>query len=136
MRGIVPIKFVNASFFHDGWDAVLPGQEDERRGGLMATPAQRIQPGRVAVIPVRPHRFHVAVGKPNVAPPTVPQMRTSPVWVVARDAARAVAGEGIAQLIFLAADGLCRVSYRDRKGKYQAQKGIVLSRVESEGEAT
>jgi len=49
---------------------------------------------------------------------------------------RVYAGEGIAQLIFLAADGLCRVSYRDRKGKYQAQKGIVLSRVESEGEAT
>jgi dCTP deaminase len=49
---------------------------------------------------------------------------------------RVYAGEGIAQLIFLAADGLCRVSYRDRKGKYQAQKGIVLSRVESDRGAT
>ncbi len=40
------------------------------------------------------------------------------------------AGEGIAQLIFLAAEGICRTSYKDRKGKYQAQKGIVHSRVE------
>lgn len=39
-------------------------------------------------------------------------------------------GEGIAQLIFLEADEICRTSYQDRKGKYQAQKGIVLSRVE------
>jgi len=46
---------------------------------------------------------------------------------------RIYAGEGIAQLIFLAADEICEVSYRDRKGKYQAQKQIVLSRVEKEG---
>jgi len=32
-------------------------------------------------------------------------------------------------LIFLAADGICDVSYRDRKGKYQAQKEIVHSKV-------
>ena len=38
-------------------------------------------------------------------------------------------GEGIAQLIFLSADELCTISYKDRKGKYQAQKGIVLSKV-------
>lgn len=37
-------------------------------------------------------------------------------------------GEGVAQLVFLAADGVCRVSYADRKGKYQTQKGIELSR--------
>ena len=42
---------------------------------------------------------------------------------------RIYAGEGIAQLIFLAADGICDVSYRDRKGKYQAQKEIVHSKV-------
>ncbi len=40
-------------------------------------------------------------------------------------------GEGIAQLIFLSADELCTISYKDRKGKYQAQKGIVLSKVGS-----
>lgn len=44
-------------------------------------------------------------------------------------AVRVYAGEGIAQLIFLSADDGCRISYRDRKGKYQAQKGIVLSKV-------
>ena len=39
-------------------------------------------------------------------------------------------GEGIAQLLFLEASEVCQISYRDRKGKYQAQKGIVLSKVE------
>lgn len=39
-------------------------------------------------------------------------------------------GEGIAQVIFLEATEMCRTSYRDRKGKYQAQKGIVLSRID------
>lgn len=43
---------------------------------------------------------------------------------------RIYAGEGIAQLIFLAADEICDISYRDRKGKYQDQKKIVLSRVD------
>jgi dCTP deaminase len=38
--------------------------------------------------------------------------------------------EGIAQLIFLEASEECRTSYADRKGKYQAQKGIVLSKVD------
>lgn len=42
---------------------------------------------------------------------------------------RVYAGEGIAQLVFLSADEECEISYRDRKGKYQAQEGIVLSRV-------
>ncbi len=46
---------------------------------------------------------------------------------------RIYSGEGIALLIFLSADEVCRISYRDRKGKYQAQKGIVLSRVEPHG---
>ena len=40
------------------------------------------------------------------------------------------AGEGIAQLIFIEASEECRVSYRDRKGKYQGQRGIVLSKVD------
>ena len=42
---------------------------------------------------------------------------------------RIYAGEGIAQLVFLSADEECEVSYRDRKGKYQAQQGIVFSKV-------
>ncbi len=41
--------------------------------------------------------------------------------------------EGIAQLIFLEASEECHTSYGDRKGKYQAQKGIVLSKVEGAG---
>ncbi|UCD63962.1 MAG: dCTP deaminase [Candidatus Zixiibacteriota bacterium] len=41
---------------------------------------------------------------------------------------RVYAGEGIAQLIFLQAAELCEQSYRDKKGKYQAQKGITMSK--------
>jgi dCTP deaminase len=40
---------------------------------------------------------------------------------------RVYAGEGIAQLLFLGAAEICEVSYRDKKGKYQAQKEITLS---------
>ncbi|BCX15624.1 MAG: hypothetical protein KatS3mg097_516 [Candidatus Parcubacteria bacterium] len=44
--------------------------------------------------------------------------------------AKIYANEGIAQLIFLEADEPCKISYADRKGKYQKQKSIVLPKVE------
>lgn len=44
--------------------------------------------------------------------------------------ARVYANEGIAQLLFLGADQVCAVSYADKKGKYQAQKEITLSKSE------
>lgn len=44
--------------------------------------------------------------------------------------ARIYANEGIAQIIFLRADGPpCRTSYKDRKGRYNAQQTIVLPHV-------
>jgi len=43
--------------------------------------------------------------------------------------AKVYSGEGIAQLVFIRSEGDCGVSYADRKGKYQAQKQIRLSRV-------
>ncbi len=43
--------------------------------------------------------------------------------------ARIYANEGIAQLIFFEADEVCEVSYADRKGKYQAQRGVTLPRI-------
>jgi len=43
--------------------------------------------------------------------------------------ARVYSGEGIAQLVFIRSQGECGTSYADRKGKYQAQKQIRLSRV-------
>ncbi len=43
--------------------------------------------------------------------------------------ARIYANEGIAQLIFLQAAEICEVSYKDKSGKYQAQKGITLPRM-------
>ena len=39
------------------------------------------------------------------------------------------ANEGISQLVFLGTSELCRISYADKSGKYQAQKGITLSRL-------
>jgi dCTP deaminase len=40
------------------------------------------------------------------------------------------ANEGIAQLLFLEASEICETSYADRTGKYQAQKGITLAKME------
>jgi dCTP deaminase len=40
--------------------------------------------------------------------------------------AKIYANEGVAQMIFLETDDVCAVSYRDRKGKYQGQKGVTL----------
>ncbi|OAI47877.1 dCTP deaminase [Planctomycetaceae bacterium SCGC AG-212-F19] len=40
--------------------------------------------------------------------------------------AKIYAGEGIAQIIFVRADAVCRTSYADKKGKYQDQKGLTL----------
>ncbi len=40
--------------------------------------------------------------------------------------AKIYANEGIAQIIFLRADQVCRVSYADKKGKYQDQPGLTL----------
>ncbi len=39
------------------------------------------------------------------------------------------ANEGIAQIVFLEASEVCETSYADKKGKYQAQKGIVLPKI-------
>lgn len=44
--------------------------------------------------------------------------------------AKVYANEGIAQLIFLRADEVCRTSYADKQGKYQDQPGLTLPRVD------
>lgn len=44
--------------------------------------------------------------------------------------AKIYANEGIAQVIFLSADGVCETSYADRAGKYQGQVEITLPTVE------
>lgn len=40
--------------------------------------------------------------------------------------AKIYANEGVAQMIFFEADEACAVSYKDRGGKYQGQKGVTL----------
>jgi dCTP deaminase len=45
--------------------------------------------------------------------------------------AKIYANEGIAQVLFFEADDddVCQVSYGDRKGKYQAQRGVTLPKI-------
>jgi len=43
---------------------------------------------------------------------------------------RIYANEGIAQVLFLSADEICEISYKDKKGKYQRQTGIWLPKTE------
>lgn len=40
--------------------------------------------------------------------------------------AKIYANEGVAQMLFLESDEVCEVSYLDRGGKYQGQKGVTL----------
>jgi dCTP deaminase len=42
---------------------------------------------------------------------------------------RLYAGEGIAQVVFFESDEACEVTYADRQGKYQAQRGITPARL-------
>ena len=43
--------------------------------------------------------------------------------------AKIYANEGIAQVLFFQSDEACAVSYKDKKGKYQAQRGVTLPRL-------
>jgi dCTP deaminase len=43
--------------------------------------------------------------------------------------AKIYANEGIAQMLFFESDEPCEVSYADKKGKYQSQKGLTLPRM-------
>ena len=43
--------------------------------------------------------------------------------------AKIYANEGIAQVLFFQSDEPCDVSYKDKRGKYQAQQGVTLPRI-------
>ena len=43
--------------------------------------------------------------------------------------ARIYAGEGIAQFLFFEGNEPCETSYADKKGKYQAQRGVTLPKI-------
>jgi dCTP deaminase len=43
--------------------------------------------------------------------------------------AKIYANEGIAQMLFFESDEVCETSYADKKGKYQAQKGLTLPKL-------
>jgi dCTP deaminase len=40
--------------------------------------------------------------------------------------ARIYANEGVAQVVFFESDEVCEISYKDRGGKYQGQRGVTL----------
>ena len=48
--------------------------------------------------------------------------------------AKIYANEGIAQMLFFRGEGVCKVSYADKKGKYQDQKGLTLPFVTGVGD--
>ena len=43
--------------------------------------------------------------------------------------AKIYANEGIAQVLFFQSDEQCEMSYKDKKGKYQAQRGVTLPKI-------
>ncbi len=43
--------------------------------------------------------------------------------------AKIYANEGIAQILFFESDEVCQTSYADKKGKYQAQRGLTLPKL-------
>ena len=43
--------------------------------------------------------------------------------------AKIYANEGLAQVLFFQSDEECEVSYKDRNGKYQGQRGITLPKL-------
>jgi len=43
--------------------------------------------------------------------------------------AKIYANEGVAQFLFFESDEECEISYKDKKGKYQGQKGVTLPRM-------
>lgn len=43
--------------------------------------------------------------------------------------AKLYANEGVAQVVFLKAEQVCKTSYADKKGKYQGQKKITIAKI-------
>jgi dCTP deaminase len=43
--------------------------------------------------------------------------------------AKIYANEGIAQVLFFQSDEPCEISYKDKSGKYQAQRGVTLPKI-------
>jgi dCTP deaminase len=67
----------------------------------------------------------------NVTPfePEWEGFATIAITNTSRAPVRLYANEGIGQLVFLKADRPCEVSYKDKKGKYQAQKKVTYAKI-------
>ncbi len=50
--------------------------------------------------------------------------------------AKIYANEGVAQMLFLQSDEACEVSYKDRGGKYQGQRGVTLPKAGAQSVST
>lgn len=54
---------------------------------------------------------------------------TMKIFNMSAQAVRIYAAEGIAQVVFIGADGLCETSYADKGGKYQGQQSITTAKL-------
>lgn len=111
------------------------------RGDICVIPPNSFALGRtVEYFKIPPNVMTVCVGKStyarcgiitNVTPlepgweghVTLEISNTSPL------PARIYANEGIAQILFFESDEPCLLSYADKQGKYQAQRGVTLPKV-------
>ena len=79
--------------------------------------------GKIHVCPLRHHRQRDSFEPEWEGYVTLEISNTTPL------PARIYSNEGIAQVLFFEADEECDISYADKKGKYQAQHGVVLPRM-------
>lgn len=68
---------------------------------------------------------------PHVTPlePEWEGVVTMKIFNVSPHPVRIHANEGIAQIVFVGADGICETSYKDKGGKYQGQKTITQAKI-------
>ena len=108
-------------------------------GDYVPDPAQQLRPGRDGRVPGNParRRSAICVGKSTYArigiivnvTPLEPEWRGKVTIEISNTTplpAKVYAGEGIAQVLFLRAMRSAKVSYADKKGKYQDQTGLTL----------
>ena len=97
------------------FDLTVPGAENFFANGLFVHNSTYARCGIIVnVTPFEPEwEGHVTIEISNTTP--LP--------------AKIYANEGIAQVLFFQSDEQCEVSYKDKKGKYQSQRGVTLPKI-------
>src|SRR6266849_5300969 len=104
-------------------------------------PTQLVRSGALGrILQDSPRHSHICVGKSTYArcgiivnvTPFEPEWEGFVTLEISNTTplpAKIYANEGLCQILFFTGDEVCEVSYADRKGKYQSQKGIVLPKL-------